>query len=61
MRARHLVFFCTALCIWHVAMAPTLAPRAYVPAISYYHSLNLFGRSANFVVCLSYGVGTFLG
>jgi hypothetical protein len=42
-------------------MAPTLAPRAYVPAISYYHSLNLFGRSANFVVCLSYGVGTFLG
>jgi len=42
-------------------MAPTLAPRAYVPAISYYHSLNLFGRSAKLRRLLSYGVGTFLG
>ena len=30
MNARHLVFVCTALCIWHVAMGQSLAPRAYV-------------------------------
>src|ERR1700722_13175939 len=98
MHARHLLFLCTALCIGHVAMAQTLAPRAYVitpvhsnaitfswsyfdggldfngaipitgatgtysvPAISYYNSFNLFGRSANIVGFLPYGVGTFQG
>jgi hypothetical protein len=98
MHARHLLFLCIALCIGHLAMAQTLAPRAYVitpvhgnaitlswsyfdgglnfngaipitgatgtysvPAISYYHSFNLFGRSANFVGFLPYGVGTFQG
>ncbi len=30
MNARQLIFVCTALCIGHVAMAQTLAPRAYV-------------------------------
>ena len=31
----------------------------YVPVISYYHSLNFFGRSANFTASLPYGVGNF--
>src|SRR5580700_3487361 len=29
----------------------------YVPILSYYHSLNFFGRSANFTASLPYGVG----
>jgi hypothetical protein len=98
MHARHFLFLCTALCIGHVAMAQTLAPRAYVitpvhanaitfswsyfdggldfngtipitgatgtysvPVISYYSSFNLFGRSANIVGFLPYGIGTFQG
>lgn len=32
-----------------------------VPAISYYHSFGLLGRSANFTGLLPYGVGTFHG
>jgi hypothetical protein len=32
-----------------------------VPIFSYYHSLNFFGRSANFTAALPYGVGTFQG
>ena len=32
-----------------------------VPVFSYYHSLSLFGRSANVTVSLPYGVGTFTG
>jgi len=30
-----------------------------VPVFSYYHSLNFFGRSANFTASLPYGVGNF--
>src|SRR5580692_9452653 len=33
----------------------------YVPIFSYYHSLNFFGRSANFTGALPYGVGNFRG
>src|SRR5271154_2484309 len=33
----------------------------YVSVISYYHSLNFFGRSANIPASLPYGVGTFQG
>ena len=33
----------------------------HVPVLSYYHSFNLFGRSANVVGFLPYGVGTFQG
>src|SRR5271155_3378224 len=33
----------------------------YVSIFSYYHSLNFFGRSANIVASLPYGVGTFQG
>jgi hypothetical protein len=32
-----------------------------VPIFSYYHSFNFFGRSANFVGSLPYGVGNFQG
>jgi len=32
-----------------------------VPIFSYYHSFGLFGRSANIVASLPYGVGTFRG
>src|SRR5580704_13473956 len=32
-----------------------------VSIFSYYHSLNFFGRSANIVAYLPYGVGTFQG
>ena len=32
-----------------------------VPIFSYYHSFSLFGRSANVVATLPYGVGTFHG
>jgi hypothetical protein len=32
-----------------------------VPSITLYHSLNFFGRSANFLVALPYGVGNFQG
>lgn len=32
-----------------------------VPVFSYYHSLSLFGRSANIVASLPYGVGNFEG
>jgi hypothetical protein len=33
----------------------------YVSILSYYHSLNFFGRSANITASLPYGVGTFHG
>jgi hypothetical protein len=33
----------------------------YVPILSYYHPLNFFGRSANVVASLPYGVGNFKG
>jgi Putative MetA-pathway of phenol degradation len=33
----------------------------YVPILSYYHSLDFFGRSANIAASLPYGVGTFQG
>jgi hypothetical protein len=33
----------------------------HVPILSYYHSFNFFGRSANFVASLPYGVGNFQG
>src|ERR1700761_4134699 len=32
-----------------------------VPIFSYYHSFNFFGRSANLVASLPYGVGSFEG
>lgn len=32
-----------------------------VPILSYYHSFNFFGRSANVVASLPYGVGNFTG
>jgi hypothetical protein len=35
--------------------------RYNVPALSYYHSLNFFTRSANFTLTLPYVVGTFQG
>jgi hypothetical protein len=33
----------------------------YVSILSYYHSMNFFGRSANITASLPYGVGTFQG
>lgn len=33
----------------------------HVPFLSYYHSLSVFGRSANIVASLPYGVGNFEG
>jgi hypothetical protein len=33
----------------------------YVPILSYYHSLNFFGRSANLTASLPYAVGNFQG
>lgn len=33
----------------------------HVPVLSYYHSLNFFGRSANITASLPYGVGYFQG
>src|SRR5258706_7408358 len=33
----------------------------HVPALSYYHSFSLIGRSANITGLLPYGVGTFQG
>jgi hypothetical protein len=39
---------------------PVTASGTYnVPIVSYYHSLNFFGRSANVTALLPYGVGTF--
>ena len=35
--------------------------RTSVPIISFYHSMRLFGRSANFTASLPYGVGNFRG
>lgn len=35
--------------------------RASIPIISYFHSMNFFGRNANFVAYLPYGVGNFQG
>jgi hypothetical protein len=35
--------------------------RYNVPILSYYHSFGLFGRSANVVAALPYGVGNFQG
>jgi len=35
--------------------------RLNVPALSLYHSFGFFGRSANVVATLAYGVGTFKG
>jgi hypothetical protein len=32
-----------------------------MPIVSFYHSLNFFGRSANFIAALPYGVGNFSG
>ena len=32
-----------------------------VPSVAYYHSFNFFGRSANFVAALPYGIGNFEG
>lgn len=32
-----------------------------IPSFSYYHSLHLFGRSANLLLALPYGVGNFSG
>src|SRR3984957_19255862 len=32
-----------------------------IPTLSYYHSFEFFGRSANFVASLPYGVGNFRG
>jgi len=33
----------------------------HVPLFSYFHSLNFFGRTANFTAALPYGVGHFQG
>jgi hypothetical protein len=35
--------------------------KVSVPVLSYYHSLSFFGRSANLVVSLPYGVGNYEG
>lgn len=35
--------------------------RVSVPIVSFYHSMRLFGRSANFTASLPYGVGNFRG
>ena len=35
--------------------------RINVPVFSYFHTMNLFGRSANFTGSLPYGIGTFQG
>ena len=35
--------------------------RYSVPIFSYYHSFGLFGRSANIVAAVPYGVGNFRG
>jgi hypothetical protein len=35
--------------------------KASVPVLSYFHSLNFFGRTASAVVFLPYGVGNFRG
>lgn len=35
--------------------------RYYLPILSYYHSLNFLGRTANITASLPYGVGTFQG
>src|SRR6516164_9586730 len=35
--------------------------RASVPILTYYHSFNFFGRSANFAASLPYSVGHFDG
>lgn len=35
--------------------------RASVPVVSYFHSMNFFGRTANVVVSLPYGIGEFRG
>jgi hypothetical protein len=35
--------------------------RVSVPIVSYYHSFDLLGRSANFTASLPYGVGNFRG
>ena len=35
--------------------------RASIPVISYFHSMNFFGRTASFVAYLPYGVGNFQG
>lgn len=35
--------------------------HASVPVLSYFHSMNFFGRTANVVVSLPYGIGNFRG
>lgn len=35
--------------------------RASVPVLSYFHSMNVFGRTASVVISLPYGVGNFRG
>jgi hypothetical protein len=49
------IFFGSALPITNASA------RYSVPALSYYHSLNLFTRSANLTLTLPYVVGTFQG
>jgi hypothetical protein len=39
----------------------TITGRYNVPVFSYYHSLNILGRSANLTASLPYGVGNFTG
>lgn len=34
---------------------------ASIPVLSYFHSMNLFGHTANFVASLPYGIGSFRG
>lgn len=41
------------------AIPVTATGTYYVPIVSYYHSLNFIGRSANINVSLPYGVGNF--
>jgi hypothetical protein len=98
MNFRPHIFVSIALFFGQMAIAQTLAPRAYVitpvsgnaitlswsyfdggvnlngtipvtgatgtyslPILTYYHSFRLFGRSANVLGALPYGVGTFQG
>src|SRR5438270_2861488 len=39
----------------------TITGRYNIPVFSYYHSLSIFGRSANITASLPYGVGSFVG
>ena len=35
--------------------------RLNAPSLTYYHAFSLFGRSANVIAAMAYGVGTFEG